>query len=168
MTSVFESTTADLPLRPGPNGLPRGHVTEIQRSRMLAAAVQAVSELGYARMTVAQVITRARVSRKTFYDLFDDREDCFLAVFSQAIEHASDQVRQAYESEPAWRDAIRVGLRRLLILIDEEPVLARLCIVESLGRGRRCCLIEPRCSTGWLRPSTAAARLPTPIVNPQS
>ncbi len=135
MTSVFESAASEISLRPGPNGLPRGHVTEIQRSRMLAAAVQTVAELGYARMTVAQVITRARVSRKTFYDLFDDREDCFLAVFSQAVDHACEQVRHAYASEPAWRDAIRAGLRRLLTLIDEEPVLARLVIVEALGAG---------------------------------
>lgn len=58
-------------------GLPRGHVTEIQRARMLSAAVEAIEENGYGRLTVAQVINRAKVSRKTFYDLFLDREDCF-------------------------------------------------------------------------------------------
>src|ERR1700679_20653 len=73
-------------LRPGPNGMPRGQVTEIQRTRMPAATVEAVEEVGYARLTVAQVIGRARVSRKTFYDLFDDREDCFLAAFDEALE----------------------------------------------------------------------------------
>ena len=51
--------TAPSRLRPGPSGLPREKVTEIQRGRMLAAAVEAVEELGYARMTVAQVIGRA-------------------------------------------------------------------------------------------------------------
>ena len=44
---------------------------------MLSAAIQAAEEVGYTRMTVAQVITRAKVSRKTFYDVFIDREDCF-------------------------------------------------------------------------------------------
>jgi hypothetical protein len=56
-------------LRPGPNGLPRGQVTEIQRGRMLTATVEAIEEVGYARLTVAQVIGRAKVSRKTFYDV---------------------------------------------------------------------------------------------------
>jgi AcrR family transcriptional regulator len=124
-------------LRPGPNGLPRGQVTEIQRSRMLAAAVEAVEEVGYARMTVAQVIGRAKVSRKTFYDVFSDREDCFLAAFDRAIDQASVLARDAYEQEQGWRDGVRAGLLRLLMFLDDEPGLARLCVVEALGAGTR-------------------------------
>jgi AcrR family transcriptional regulator len=114
-----------------------GQVTEIQRSRMLAAAVEAVEEVGYARMTVAQVIGRAKVSRKTFYDVFADREDCFLAAFDQAIAQASTLTREAYEREPGWRDGVRSGLTRLLIFLDDEPGLAKLCVVEALGAGAR-------------------------------
>jgi AcrR family transcriptional regulator len=130
-------TTTQQRLRPGPNGLPRGQVTEIQRSRMLTAAVEAVEEVGYARLTVAQVIGRARVSRKTFYDLFEDREDCFLAAFNQAVDHVAMLVGEAYEQESNWRDGIRAGLLALLRFMDEEPSLARLCIVEALGAGPR-------------------------------
>lgn len=79
MAFVHQTRTAPTRLRSRPSGLPRGRVTEIQRSRMLAAALEAVEEVGYGRMTVAQVISRAKVSRKTFYDVFADREDCFLA-----------------------------------------------------------------------------------------
>ena len=124
-------------LRPGPNGLPRGQVSEIQRSRMLAAAVEAVEEVGYARLTVAQVIARARVSRKTFYDLFEDREDCFLAAFDQAVDQLSALVSDAYERESNWRDGIRAGLLALLRFMDDEPGLARICIVEALAAGPR-------------------------------
>ena len=123
--------------RPGPNGLPRGQVTEIQRSRMLAAAVDAVEEVGYARMTVAQVIGRARVSRKTFYDVFADREDCFLAAFEQALSEARLLAQEAYERESNWREGVRGALARLLMLMDEEPGLARLCVVEALAAGER-------------------------------
>src|ERR1700757_3092785 len=92
-------------LRPGPNGISRGQVTEIQRGRMLAAAVEAVEEVGYARMTVAQVIARARVSRKTFYDVFADREDCFLAAFEQATSQATSLAREAYARQGGvWRE----------------------------------------------------------------
>jgi AcrR family transcriptional regulator len=104
---------------------------------MLAAAVEAVEEVGYARMTVAQVISRARVSRKTFYDVFTDREDCFLAAFEQALGQASSIARDAYESESTWRDGIRAALARLLMFMDEEPGLAKLCVVEALGAGER-------------------------------
>jgi AcrR family transcriptional regulator len=135
MTSIYTTRTATRRLRPGPSGLPRGQVTEIQRGRMLAAAVEAVEEVGHARMTVAQVIGRAKVSRKTFYDVFADREDCFLAAFDQAIAYGGALVREAYEQEPGWREGIRSGLARLLFLLDDEPGLAKVCVVEAMGAG---------------------------------
>src|ERR1700684_3273153 len=124
-------------LRPGPNGMPRGQVTEIQRTRMLTAAMEAVEEVGYARLTVAQVIGRARVSRKTFYDLFEDREDCFLAAFDQAVDQLGGQVLDAYRAESGWREGIRAGLLALLRFMDDEPGLAKMCVVEALGAGPR-------------------------------
>jgi AcrR family transcriptional regulator len=137
MASIDKTRSAPPRLRPGPNGLPRGQVTEIQRSRMLAAAVEAVEEVGYARMTVAQVIGRAKVSRKTFYDVFVDREDCFLAAFEQAIAQARATVSEAYEGQSRWRESMRAGLTALLRFLDEEPGLARLCVVEALAAGPR-------------------------------
>jgi AcrR family transcriptional regulator/DNA-binding MarR family transcriptional regulator len=104
---------------------------------MLAAAVEAVEEVGYARMTVAQVIGRARVSRKTFYDVFADREDCFLAAFDQALGQARLIAQEAYTGESSWREGVRAALARVLMFMDEEPGLARLCIVEALGAGTR-------------------------------
>jgi AcrR family transcriptional regulator/DNA-binding MarR family transcriptional regulator len=102
---------------------------------MLAAAVETVEDLGYARMTVAQVISRAKVSRKTFYDVFVDREDCFVAAFDRAVGQIGQLVSEAYERESKWQEAIRAGLLALLIFLDEEPGLARLCVVEALGAG---------------------------------
>jgi AcrR family transcriptional regulator len=135
MASVYTTRTANPTLRPGPSRLPRGQVTEIQRGRMLAAAVEAVEEVGYAHMTVAQVIGRARVSRKTFYDVFADREDCFLAAFDQAIAHGGALANEAYEEESGWRDGVRAGLARILMFLDDEPGLGRVCVVEALGAG---------------------------------
>jgi AcrR family transcriptional regulator len=137
MASIDQTGRGIPRLRPGPNGLPRGQVTEIQRSRMLAAAVEAVEEVGYARMTVAQVIGRAKVSRKTFYDVFADREDCFLAAFDLAIAQASTLAGEAYEREQGWREGVRSGLARLLMFLDDEPGLAKLCVVEALGAGTK-------------------------------
>jgi AcrR family transcriptional regulator/predicted transcriptional regulator len=137
MPSAHRSSPSRSQLRPRPAGLPRGHVTEVQRNRVLAATVEVVTEIGYARMTVAQIIARARVSRKTFYDVFADREDCFLAVFDQSVERARALAVEAYEREPAWRDAMRAGLASLLTLMDEDRALARLCVVEALGAGDR-------------------------------
>ena len=137
MTVVYKARLTTPRLRPGRGGLPRGQVTQIQRSRMLAAAVEAVEDVGYGRMTVAQVISRARVSRKTFYDVFVDREDCFLAAFEQALDQAREIAAEAYGREAGWRDGTRAALAALLNYMDEEPGLTKLCIVEALGAGER-------------------------------
>lgn len=104
---------------------------------MLAAALEAVEEVGYGRMTVAQVIGRAKVSRKTFYDVFADREDCFLAALEQSVSQVGRAAREAYEREEVWREGIRAGLAELLVFLNADPALARLCLVEALGAGPR-------------------------------
>lgn len=144
MASTHKTHAAGTRLRPGPGGLPRGQVTEIQRSRMLVAAVEAVEEVGYMRMTVAKVIGRAKVSRKTFYDVFVDREDCFLAAFEQAIAQLRGLIVDAYEQEANWREGIRAGLARMLRFMDDEPGLARLCVIEALGAGSRVLEVRAR------------------------
>jgi AcrR family transcriptional regulator len=117
--------------------LPRAHVAAVQRARIMAAAAETVAEVGYARTAVSHVVGRARVSRKTFYDVFSDREDCFLAVFGDCLERARASVDAACAAETTWNGAVRAGLARLLELLDAEPVLARICIVEALAAGER-------------------------------
>jgi AcrR family transcriptional regulator len=87
------------------------------------------------QVTVAHIVARSGVSRRTFYELFADREECFLAALDQAIAHATEMVLPAYEIHGSWRERIRAGLGALLRFVDEEPAQARLCIVESLGAG---------------------------------
>lgn len=124
-------------LRPGPRKMPRVQVAEIQRGRLLGATVDVVEEVGYARLTVAQVIARAKVSRKTFYDLFEDREDCFLAMFDETVERMGAIAAEAYAEQTNWRDSVRAGLLAMLGFMDEQPALARICVVEALGAGPR-------------------------------
>jgi AcrR family transcriptional regulator len=88
-------------------------------------------------MSVAQVIERAGVSRRTFYELFESREDCFLEAFNEAVRDFSDCVVHAFEQEPTWLGAVRAGLATLLELLDREPAMAWLCLVESWKAGRR-------------------------------
>jgi AcrR family transcriptional regulator len=136
--AVAENTKAPtVGMQPRPGGPPGGHVSEFQRSRMIAAAIEAIEDLGYARMTVAQVIRRARVSRKTFYEAFSDREDCFLAVCEVALANATVAAKEAYAGESAWCERIRAALAGLLVFIDQQPGLARLLVVESLLAGPR-------------------------------
>lgn len=137
MASPAEIPPSTVLLRSGSNGLSCHQVAEIQRSRILTATVDAVEQLGYARLTVAEIIGRARISRKTFYDVFSDREDCFLAAFEQALAEASLLARTACSQGPSWRNGMRLALARLLQFMEDEPRLARLCLVEALGAGDR-------------------------------
>jgi AcrR family transcriptional regulator len=119
------------------NGFGHAQVAQIQRARILAAMFDVASELGAANVSVAHVVERSGVSRRTFYETFSDREDCFVAAFQDALAFASQRVLPAYGAQDKWRDQIRAGLVALLAFLDEEPVIARLLIVESLTGGTK-------------------------------
>lgn len=112
-----------------------GHVIEMQRRRLLLAMQEIAGESGLAEASVEAVCKRSRVSRRTFYDLFADRDACFLASFELALRRIGESILPAYEHEQRWRDRIRGGLESLLALFDEQPSLARLCVVETLKGG---------------------------------
>ncbi len=113
----------------------RGDVVSLQRARIITGMVEVVAERGVARSTVAHVVARSGVSRRTFYELFSDREDCFLAAFDRAVEHAAVRVVPAFEEGEDWLEQVRGGVRALLEFLDDEPGLGRLAIVDALGAG---------------------------------
>jgi AcrR family transcriptional regulator/DNA-binding MarR family transcriptional regulator len=129
---------------PGPEGgspsgrhrYNRADVEQMQRLRLMRALVQAVCERGARNLSVGEIVSRAGISRRTFYELFADSEECFLAAFDYSVERIAGRVTPAYEAQAQWLDAIRAGLVALLELLDEDPVVGRFLFVESLGAGR--------------------------------
>jgi AcrR family transcriptional regulator/DNA-binding MarR family transcriptional regulator len=122
-------------LHAGSHGISRGRVAGIQRERILSAAAEVVGDLGYSGSTVSGIVARARVSRKTFYDIFTSWEDCFLCVFDSALLSAQLLAKEAFIREQGWRDSIRAALIRLLVFFEEDPVQARILIVAPLAAG---------------------------------
>jgi AcrR family transcriptional regulator len=118
-----------------PEGSAREQVSQIQRARIVAAMIAVASEQGIARATIARVVGRSGVSRRTFYEQFGDREECFLAAFDQTVESIGAPVARAYEAPLAWRVRVRAALTALLEAFDLERAAARLAIVEALGAG---------------------------------
>jgi AcrR family transcriptional regulator len=102
-----------------------------QRARLLWAAVAAVDEHGYSNLTVAHIATRAKISRRTFYELFADRDACLLAALEDADRRLTAELRAAELAGLEWHERVRTGLWRILRFFDREPVLARFCVVES-------------------------------------
>jgi AcrR family transcriptional regulator/DNA-binding MarR family transcriptional regulator len=113
----------------------RGGVAEIQRARMIAALVEICGERGVGGVTVAHIVARSGVSRRTFYELFEDREACFLAAFDQAIERAALLVVPAFGASDSWSERVRAGLEALLGYLEDMPHMGALCIVHALGAG---------------------------------
>jgi AcrR family transcriptional regulator/DNA-binding MarR family transcriptional regulator len=109
----------------------RGQVSEMQRARLLGAAVPVVDEVGWAGVTVADIAARARVSRRTFYDLFANREECLLAVMDDTVERVERDLARAGLETVSWVERVRRGLWTILCFLDRDPVLARVCVVQS-------------------------------------
>ncbi len=122
---------------PSRGGLPRDQVSEIQRSRLLVGAVGAIEKHGYAGTTVAQITQRAKVSRRTFYELFEDREACLNALIEDALALVEDELTRAGLEALPWRERVRGGLTVILGFFDHEPALARVCVVQALRGGPR-------------------------------
>jgi AcrR family transcriptional regulator len=116
---------------------PREQVAEIQRSRLLAGAVGAIDEHGYAHTTVGEIATRARVSRRTFYELFADREACLAALFEDVVGMIERELAATGLAGLPWRERVRGGLWAILSFFDREPALARVCVVQVLRGGPR-------------------------------
>ncbi len=114
-----------------------GEIAQMQRARLLGAAVPMVDELGWAGVTVADIASRARVSRRTFYDLFSNREDCLLAVLEDAVGRIERDLQATSLDSMSWVERVRTGLWRILCFLDRDPVLARVCVVQSARGSRR-------------------------------
>jgi AcrR family transcriptional regulator len=170
MASVQSSDDAG----PAPRTLPRGPhqlarevVAASQRGRMLEAMAEAVADKGYSATTVADVVAGAGVSRKTFYEHFSDKEDCFLAAYDTGVEVLLGELAPAAAAGEGvdWQERVRGSLRTYLEVLASEPAFARTFFIEVLAAGPRA--LERRTEVherfvALLRAQAAQARLDHP------
>lgn len=119
----------------GRHRLPPEVVARSQRERLLEAAVRVVAEKGYGATTVADLTKEAGISRTTFYEMFEDKEACFLAAYDNAVDALVRRITRAYEVEEDWPRRARAGLAALLDALAEEPQLARLALIDVGAAG---------------------------------
>ena len=139
---MTEPFSAGRPLPRGPHRLSREEVEQSQRARLLLGIAEVVATKGYAATSVADVLTRAGVSRTTFYELFDDKLDCFLAAYQMASDvllelmaEELDEPEHADDSTPF--EKLERLLSAYLRTLAENPVLARVFLVEVYAAGPR-------------------------------
>jgi len=156
-------TRADGRFPAGVRTLPPDLVRVIQRERLLAAMLGTVTETGYRALTVQDVLSRAGVSRPTFYEQFADKEDCFLAAFDASVAQLRERLGDAVDAAgPDWRRRLRSGIGELMRFVAEEPEAARAVIVEArasspAGLQRRDALLDgfASCIDGLIREEVA-------------
>lgn len=124
--------------RRGESGPAAGkQIYEVQRTRIVSATIDVVADRGAVNVSVADIVAHSGISRRTFYEIFDGRDDCFAAAFDDTIALASRNVEAAYDPRAKWAANVRSSLIALLGFLEDEPLMARLMIVESLGMGAK-------------------------------
>src|SRR5947209_9973595 len=102
-----------------------------QRARLLEAMVRAVAEKGYEAATVADAVRLAKVSRGTFYELFESKEACLLAAYQAGYEVLEQRIDEAIAGAGDWRDELRLGIRAYLRALSQDPLFARVYLIEA-------------------------------------
>ncbi len=124
-------------LPPGRHGLSADFVANNQRERIIAAVALVVAGTGYADATVAAIIRRAGVSRRSFYQHFANKHDVFLAAFDQAVGALTDQAIAAYTAQEDYLVGLRCCLETCLRLLAGDPAMARMVVVEVFSAGQQ-------------------------------
>jgi AcrR family transcriptional regulator len=105
------------------------------RERLVLGMVAAVAERGYAATTITDVVRHARVSRRTFYEHFADKEACFLAAYDAVSDAVLADIAGAAEEASGWEARILAGVDAYLHALAAEPAVARVFTVEILSAG---------------------------------
>jgi len=119
----------------GPHSLSREQVEADQRQRLRMAMIEAVGEKGYGGVTVSDVISRAGVSRRTFYEHYADTQGCFLDIYDAITAEGMRRVQAAYEQARGWSERIEAAIRVLFESAIESPDALRLIMVEIAAVG---------------------------------
>jgi AcrR family transcriptional regulator len=118
---------------PRSRSVEREQIVEIQRARMLEAMTEIVAERGLHGTTIAAIAKQARVSRVTFAEVFGSVEQAFVALVEQVTEWPANLIRDAFARESSWREGILASIEALLVFLDAEPALARVCVIDALA-----------------------------------
>lgn len=116
--------------------MPPERVREVQRDRMLKAMTEVVARDGYADTTVRKLLAQAKLSRRTYYDLWEDKEDCYLDAYGEIAEELRARATAGVERGDTPRDRVRLAVEALAAFCIAEPDAACACIVEGLAAGQ--------------------------------
>lgn len=106
-------------------------------ARLLEGLASAIAEKGYAATTIADIVRHAHVSKRTFYEHFEDKEACFLASYQAVTERLMATIALAVNPDVDWQTQLHAAARAYLHLLEENPALTRTFLVEIHAAGPR-------------------------------
>jgi AcrR family transcriptional regulator len=107
------------------------------RGRLLGGLALAIVQKGYAAATIADIVRHARVSKRTFYEHFADKEGCYLALYDAVNDHLLSVIAAAVGTQAPWRERVRAAARAYLSELAAQPALTRTFLVEIQAAGPR-------------------------------
>jgi AcrR family transcriptional regulator/DNA-binding MarR family transcriptional regulator len=105
------------------------------RGRLTEAMAWVSATHGYAAASVERVSIRAGTSRRTFYEHFDNRQACFIAALDEGFELVHDALAACCAEQDTSAERLRAAAWEAICLIEDEPTLTRVCVVEALAAG---------------------------------
>jgi AcrR family transcriptional regulator len=135
-----------------------------QRSRIRRATGELLAKRGYASVTVELIVKRARVSFKTFYSHYANKEEVFLDLFDTAFERLQAEIEEQLAARPQapWPEQVAIALRVFFVSITADPLIARACLVEAPTAGPLLFERYARATTAFV-PLLAEGRKLSPI-----
>jgi AcrR family transcriptional regulator len=106
------------------------------RERLIAAMAASIKEKGYRDTTVADVVRIARTSRRNFYEHFDDRDSCFLALFDATNDAMMEQVAAAVRPEGSLDEQVDAAVDAYIDNVSQQPALYASFVREMPGLGQ--------------------------------
>jgi AcrR family transcriptional regulator len=119
----------------GPHGLARDVVLASQRGRLLSAFVALAADRGVGAVTISDIVRQAGTAKRTFYEHFRDKDDCFLQAFEVASELMVGTVVDTVAAEPDPVRRIEVGARAYLDALVAHPEFTRLFLTHMRAAG---------------------------------
>ncbi len=104
---------------------------------MVDAVAAVLRRKGFVAMTVEDIAAHAGVSRRTFYEHFSDKTDCFLAAYHDAVERLVSEVSAATQDAAGWEQTVRQALAATLRFFATHVDVAHLAVIEVLAAGPR-------------------------------
>jgi AcrR family transcriptional regulator len=139
------------PLHGGRHSIPPEVLAHNQRERLLAALASCVAENGYNATTIAQITSAASVSRRTFYEHFDGKEECFVAAYEALDGYVETLLKEAAKDEKEWPDRVAAAVRAFTAFFASRPNLARIYLVEVAVVGEAANAVRESTTTRFVR-----------------